>query len=66
MQYQYTRLCKQYKDLKTMEEAESRYLAIWAWWLSSRAASKDAIRESNLGWPFGTFGIANDVASCKW
>jgi hypothetical protein len=31
-----------------MEEAESRYPAIRAWWLSSGAASKDAIRELNL------------------
>jgi hypothetical protein len=30
MQDQYNRLCKQYKDSKTMDEAESRYLAIRA------------------------------------
>jgi hypothetical protein len=31
-----------------MDEAESRYLAIRAWWLSSRATSEDAIRDLNL------------------
>jgi hypothetical protein len=30
MQYQHNCLCKQYKDSKTMDEAESRYLAIRA------------------------------------
>ena len=30
MQDQHNRLFKQFKDSKTMEEAESRYLAIWA------------------------------------
>jgi hypothetical protein len=43
MQDQHNRLYKQYKDFKTMEEAESRYLAIWAWWLSLGVASEDAI-----------------------
>jgi hypothetical protein len=31
MQDQYNHLCKQCKDSKTMDEAESRYLAIRAW-----------------------------------
>jgi hypothetical protein len=31
LQHQNIRVCKQYKDSKTMEEADSRYLAIWAW-----------------------------------
>jgi hypothetical protein len=43
MQDQYNRLCKQNKDLKNMEEAESRYLAIWAWWLFLGAVLEDAI-----------------------
>jgi hypothetical protein len=43
MQDQHNHLCKQYKDSMTMDEAESRYLAIRAWWLSSGAASEDAI-----------------------
>jgi hypothetical protein len=48
MQDQHNRLCKKYKDSKTMEEAESRYLAIRAWWLSLRAAFEDSIRDLNL------------------
>jgi hypothetical protein len=43
MQDQHNSLYKKYKDLKTMEEEKSRYLAIRAWWLSSEAASEDAI-----------------------
>jgi hypothetical protein len=38
-----------------MDEAESRYLAIQAWWLSSRAASEDAIRDLNLWLAFWHF-----------
>jgi hypothetical protein len=52
MQDQHNRLCKQYKDSKTMEEATTRYLAIHAWWLSLRAASEDAIQDLN---PYLTF-----------
>jgi hypothetical protein len=38
-----------------MDEAESRYLAIRAWWLSSGAASEDAIRDLNLWLAFWHF-----------
>jgi hypothetical protein len=38
-----------------MDEAESKYLAIRAWWLSSRAASDDAIRDLNLWLAFWHF-----------
>jgi hypothetical protein len=55
MQNQHIRLCKQYKDSKTMEEAESKYLAIWAWWLSFGAASEDAIQDLNLWLAFWHF-----------
>jgi hypothetical protein len=55
MQDQHNRLCKQYKDSKSMDEAESRYLAIHAWWLSSGAASEDAIRDLNLWLAFWHF-----------
>ena len=48
MQDQYNHLCKQYKDSKTMEEAELRDLAIQAWWLFLGAASEDAIQDLNL------------------
>ena len=43
LQCQHTTLCKQYKDSKSMEEAEIRYLAICSWWLSSGATTEDAI-----------------------
>jgi hypothetical protein len=55
MQDQHNRLCKQYKDSETMDEAESRYLAIRAWWLSSGAASEDAIRDLNIWLAFWHF-----------
>lgn len=43
LQDQHRRLCKQYKDAKTPTESESRYLAIRSWWLSSGAATDDAL-----------------------
>jgi hypothetical protein len=55
MQDQHNRLYKQYKDSMTMDEVKSRYLAIRAWWLSSRAASEDAIRDLNLWLAFWHF-----------
>jgi hypothetical protein len=55
MQFQHNVLCKQYKNSKCMEEAETRYLAIRAWWLSSGAASEDAIRELDLWLAFWHF-----------
>jgi hypothetical protein len=55
MQDQHNHLYKQYKDSKTMDEAESRYLVIRAWWLSSGAASEDAIRDLNLWLAFWHF-----------
>jgi hypothetical protein len=55
MQDQHNRLCKQCKDSKMMDEAETRYLAIRAWWLSLRAASEDAIRDPNLWLAFWHF-----------
>jgi hypothetical protein len=38
-----------------MDEVDSRYLAIWAWWLSSGAASEDAIRDLILWLAFWHF-----------
>jgi hypothetical protein len=43
-----------------MDEAELRYLAIWAWWLSLGAASEDAIRDLNLWLAFWHFRY------CQW
>jgi hypothetical protein len=39
-----------------MEEVESRYLAIRAWWLSLGAVFEDAIRDLNLWLAFWHFG----------
>ena len=36
---QYKELCKQWKDAKTQEEAETRYNLIRAWWISFGAAT---------------------------
>ena len=41
LQSQHRQLCKQYKDAKTSAEAESRYLAIRSWWLSSGATTEE-------------------------
>ena len=40
---QHITLCKQYKDSKSMDQAEQRYLAIRSWWLSSGATTEDAL-----------------------
>jgi hypothetical protein len=54
-QHQHTRLCKQYKDSKSMDEAKTRYLAIRSWWLSSGAATEDAVSELELWLAFWHF-----------
>ena len=43
LQSQDRQLCKQYKDAKTSVEVESRYLAIWSWWLSSGATTEEGL-----------------------
>jgi hypothetical protein len=43
LQQQHISLCKQYKDSKNMDQAETRYLAIRSWWLSSGAANEEAL-----------------------
>ena len=43
LQQQHIALCKQYKESKSVDEAEIRYLAIRSWWLSSGAASEDSV-----------------------
>ncbi len=40
LQDQHRHLCKQYKDARTMAEAETRYWAIRAWWASAQATSE--------------------------
>ena len=43
LQHQHITLCKQYKDSKSMDQAEVRYLAIRSWWLSSGAVVEEAL-----------------------
>jgi hypothetical protein len=39
----YKHICKDYKDAKTMDDAETKYHVIRSWWLSSGAASEEGI-----------------------
>jgi hypothetical protein len=55
LQQQHKLLCKQYKDAKTPEQSESRYLAIRAWWLSSGAVSEEGIRDLDTWLAFWHF-----------
>jgi len=43
LQFQHKQLCKDYKDAKTMDEAETKYHVIRSWWLSSGAAIEEDI-----------------------
>ena len=45
LQETHKRLCKQYKDAKSIAEAEERYLGIKSWWLSLRATSEGSLCE---------------------
>jgi len=40
---QHMSLCRQYKDSKNMDQAETRYLAIRAWWLLFGATNEEAL-----------------------
>ena len=41
LQVQHKKICLEYRDAKTMPEAEVKYHAIRAWWLSAGAATED-------------------------
>jgi hypothetical protein len=43
LQFQHKQICKDYKDVKIMDDAETKYHVIRSWWLSSGAASKEGI-----------------------
>jgi hypothetical protein len=43
LQFQHNQLCKNYKDAKTIDEAETKYHVIRSRWLSSRAATEKGI-----------------------
>lgn len=55
LQHQHRQMCKQYKDSKTIAEAEDRYLAIRSWWLSSGAATEDHLQSLDLWLAFWHF-----------
>lgn len=48
LQDQHRLLCKEFKDPPTQEDADSKYLAIRAWWLSSRATFEIRLRRLDL------------------
>ena len=43
LQFQHKQLCKDYKDAKTIDEAETKYHVIRSWWLSSGVATEEGI-----------------------
>ena len=43
LQFQHKQICKDYKDAKTMDDAETKYHVIRSWWLSSGAATEEGI-----------------------
>ena len=43
LQFQHKQLCKDYKDAKIIDEAETKYHVIHSWWLSSGAATEECI-----------------------
>lgn len=55
LQTQHYTLCKQYRDAKTLEDAEIRYHAIRAWWTSSGATATDGLRHLDLWLAFWHF-----------
>ena len=55
LQSQHQKLCQQYKNAKSMAEAETKYLAIRAWWMSSGAASEQGLPRLELWLAFWHF-----------
>ena len=43
LQFQHKQICKDYKDVVTMDDAETKYHVIRSWWLSSGAATEESI-----------------------
>ena len=69
LQGQHRRLCKEYKDSKSMEEANIKYLAIRLWWLSSGSTTDEGLFRLDLSLAFWHFryrqwGSFMDVVSC--
>ena len=55
LQDQHKRLYLQYRNAQSMDEAEARYLAIKAWWVSSNCTSDDGFRHLDLWLAFWHF-----------
>jgi hypothetical protein len=55
LQYQHRILCQQYKNAKSMAEAETKFLAIRTWWMSSGAATEQALPRLELWLAFWHF-----------
>ena len=55
LQDQHRHLCLQYRNAISMDEAETRYLAIRAWWSSSEATSEIGLKHLELWLAFWHF-----------
>jgi hypothetical protein len=55
LQAQHRKLCQQYKNAKSMAEAETKYLAIRAWWMASGAATEHCLPRLELWLAFWHF-----------
>jgi hypothetical protein len=55
LQALHRKLCKEYKNSSSLEEAEARYLAIRSWWLASGAATEDGLKNLELWLAFWHF-----------
>ena len=69
LQDQHRHLCLQYRNAISMDEVETRYLAIRAWWSSSEATLEIGLKHLELWlafWHFGIFDIVNGVDLWSW
>jgi hypothetical protein len=55
LQHQHKQLCRQYKNAASSLEAETLYLAIRAWWLSSGATTEAGLSRLDLWLAFWHF-----------
>ena len=65
LQSQHQRLCQQYKNAKSMEEAETKYLEIRAWWMSSDVATEQMLPRLELWLTFWHFRYRQWVGFMK-
>ena len=70
LQEQHRQLCKQYKNASSMDDAEVRYFAIKAWWLSSGVTTTEGLHRLELWLSFWHFrwrqwgGFMKSVSHC--